>query len=120
MEQQATITTLPLFITVVLSVMTLGLPRKYILLPYVIGACWVPAAQPVIVGELNFQVLRILVVIGILRLWMKGEIVAIRWNRFDKLFLAWALVGAVIYVLQWRTMGAILFKCGQLLNSLGL
>lgn len=120
MGDQVLMTNLTLLLTVVLSLMTFVLPRKHALLPYVIGACWVPADQTVMVGELNFQVLRILVVIGILRLWMKGEIVAIRWNRFDKLFLAWALVGAVIYVLQWRTMGAILFKCGQLLNSLGL
>ena len=92
MEQQVTITELTLFITMVLCVVTLAVPRKYILIPYVIGACWIPADQTVMVGELNFQVLRILIVVGILRLWLRGEIVAVRWNRFDRLILAWALV----------------------------
>jgi len=120
MEQQATITTLTLFITVVLSVMTLGLPRKYILLPYVIGACWVPADQTVMIGELNFQVLRILVVVGVLRLVIRGEVVPLRWHRFDSLIVAWAVVGSIIYVLQWMSMAAVINRCGRLLEWLGL
>ena len=48
-------------ITIVLVVMTFVVPRKYILLPYVLGACFAPADQTLMIGELNFQVLRILV-----------------------------------------------------------
>ncbi|MEN6338023.1 MAG: hypothetical protein ABFE01_27525, partial [Phycisphaerales bacterium] len=120
MGEQVLITNLTLFLTVVLSVATFVVPRKYFLLPYVIGACWVPADQTVMVGELNFQVLRILIVVGLLRLWMRGEIIPVRWNRFDKVFLAWVLVGSFIYVMQWTSMAAVLYKCGQMLNSLGL
>jgi len=120
MEQQATITGLTLFITVILSAVTIGIPRKYFLLPYVIGACWVPADQTIMVGELNFQVLRVLIVMGMLRLWMRGETIRIRWNRFDKLVLAWALVGSLVYVLQWLTLGALINRCGRLLEWLGL
>lgn len=120
MEQQATITGLTLFITVILSAVAMGIPRKYFLLPYVIGACWVPADQTIMVGELNFQVLRVLVVVGILRLWIRGETIRIRWNRFDKLILAWALVGSLVYILQWLTLGALINRCGRLLEWLGL
>lgn len=120
MEQQATITGLTLFVTVILSAVTMGIPRKYILLPFVIGACWVPADQTIMIGELNFQVLRVLVVVGILRLFLRGETIRIRWNRFDKMVLAWALIGSVIYVLQWMTMGAVINRCGRMLEWLGL
>jgi len=120
MEQQATITELTLLFTIVLSVLTLVFPRKYMLLPYVIGACWIPADQTVMVSELNFQVLRILVVVGIVRLWIRGEAVPLRWNKFDKLILAWALVGSLIYVLQWMSMAAFINRCGRLLEWLGL
>lgn len=120
MVQQATITELTLLVTVVLSVLTLVVPHRYILLVYVVGACWVPADQTIMVGELNFQVLRVLAVMGILRLFLRGEVVPIRWNKLDKLFLAWAIVGTIIYVLQWMSMAAIIYKCGRLLESLGL
>jgi hypothetical protein len=51
---------------------------------------------------------------------MRGEVMTVRWNRFDKVFLAWVIVGSVIYVAQWMSMGAVMYKCGQMLNSLGL
>lgn len=120
MEQQATITGLTLLGTVILSAMTLVIPRKYVLLPFVLGACWVPADQTIMVGELNFQVLRVLVVMGLLRLWIRGEIIPVRWNRFDKLILAWAIVGTIVYVLQWMTFSSLIYKCGRMLEWLGL
>ncbi len=118
--EQATITQLTLFITVVLSVMTLALPRKYILLPYVIGACWVPADQTIVIETLDFQVLRILVLVGLLRMWIRGEMTPIRWNRFDKLVLAWFVVGSIVYVLQWMSIEAFINRCGRMVEWLGL
>jgi hypothetical protein len=118
--EQATITQLTLFIAVVLSVMTLVIPRKYILLPYVIGACWVPADQAIVIETLDFQVLRILVLVGLLRMWLRGEMTPIRWNRFDKLVLAWFVVGTIIYVLQWMSVGAFINRCGRMVEWLGL
>lgn len=118
--EQATITQLTLLITVVLAVMTLVLPRKYILLPYVIGACWVPADQAIVIETLDFQVLRILVLVGLLRMWLRGEMTPIPWNRFDKLVLAWFVVGTIVYVLQWMSMAAFINRCGRMVEWLGL
>ncbi|HON91355.1 MAG: hypothetical protein KBI32_13405 [Phycisphaerae bacterium] len=120
MGEQVLITDLTLFLTAVLSVVTFALPRKYILVPYVVGACWVPADQTVMVGELNFQVLRILVLVGLLRMWLRGEITPIRWNRFDKLVLVWFVVGSIVYVLQWMSTAAFINRCGRMVEWLGL
>ncbi|HSW02333.1 MAG TPA: hypothetical protein VLI39_19370 [Sedimentisphaerales bacterium] len=120
MEHPVTITQFTLLITVVLSVLLVLIPKKYVLLPYVIGACWVPADQAVMVGELNFQVLRILVLVGMVRFAARGEIAAIRWNKFDRMVLIWALVGSLVYTFQWASMGAFVNRCGRLLEWLGL
>lgn len=120
MDNAATITVPTLFITLVLAIMTFGVPRRYLLLPYVIGACFAPADQTLMVGELNFQVLRILVVVGMLRLALRGEIVAIRWNRFDKLVLAWFVIGSMVYVAQWMSFGAFINRCGRFVEWLCL
>lgn len=113
MNSVSTITQPTIFITIVLVVMTLVIPRKYFLLPYVVGACFVPADQTVMVGELDFQVLRILVLAGMLRLALRGEIVPIQWNRFDKLVLIWFLVSSFFYTVQWLTFGALINRCGR-------
>jgi hypothetical protein len=113
MDNPSTITAWAALITIVLVVMTFVVPRKYFLLPYIIGACFVPADQTVMFGELNFQVLRILVLAGMLRLALRGEIVPVRWNRFDKLILAWFVISSIIYTVQWMTLGAFINRCGR-------
>jgi hypothetical protein len=120
MNSPATITGPTLLITIALAIVTFVIPRRYLLLPYVIGACFAPADQALMVGELNFQVLRILVLVGMLRLVLRGETVALRWNRFDKLILAWFVVGSLIYVAQWMSLGAVINRCGRFVEWLCL
>jgi hypothetical protein len=120
MDNPTTITGLTLVITICLVVVTLVVPRKYLLLPYVVGACFAPADQVVMVGELNFQVLRILTVAGMLRLAVRGEIIPVRWNRFDKLVLAWFVVSSIVYTTQWMAFGAFINRCGRFVEWLCL
>jgi hypothetical protein len=120
MSSPTTITGPTLLITLALAFMTFFIPRRYILLPYVIGACFAPADQTLMVGELNFQVLRILVVVGMLRLALRGEIIAIHWNRFDKLILTWFVVESMVYVIQWMSLAAVISRCGRFVEWLCL
>ena len=120
MNSPTTITGPTLLITIALALITFFIPRRYLVLPYVIGACFAPADQTLMVGELDFQVLRILVVVGMLRLALRGEIIAIQWNRFDKLILAWFVVGSMIYVAQWMSLTALINRCGRFVEWLCL
>ncbi len=108
-----------ILITVALATGLMVLPKKYSLLPFFVGACFVPADQRVIIAELDFPVLRILVVVGVLRLYLRGEVTKIRWNRFDLLLSLWVVAGAAVYVLQWLDMRALIYKCGILFDVLG-
>jgi hypothetical protein len=117
---QATITVLTIFITIFLVLIMVIVPRKYILLPLVVAACWVPADQCIIVWTLNFHVLQILVLVAMARLWVAGEIIPIRWNRLDHLVLAWAVVQTIAQVAQWMSLGAMIYMSGRLLEWLGL
>ncbi len=120
MNSPTTITGPTLLITLALALLTFFIPRRYLLIPYILGACFAPADQTLMVGELNFQVLRILVVVGMLRLALRGEIIAIRWNRFDKLILAWFVIESVIYVMQWMSLAAFISRCGRFVEWLCL
>lgn len=120
MNDVSTITAATLLITVALVAVTFIVPRKYLLLPYVAGACFAPADQTVMVGVLHFQVLRILVVAGMLRLALRGEIAPVRWNRFDKLVLTWFAVSSFIYVAQGMSFAAVINRSGRLVEWMGL
>lgn len=107
-------------VVIFLAVLTLFLPLRYFLFPYIVAACFVPADQRIIIADLDFTVLRILIVSGVIRLCIGGNANNVKWNRFDKLVLIWAIVGAIIYVMQWKNMGGVIYKCGVLFDVLGL
>ena len=115
MINQATI-----IIAVFLGILTFVVPKKYFLLPFILAACFVPADQRVIIFDLDFTPLRMLVVVGFLRTILRGERLTFKWNRFDKLVLAWAICGAVIYLIQWADTRALIYKCGTLFDIIGL
>jgi len=114
------ITTPTIIITCVLAVLAISLPRKYFLTPYIIATCFVPAYQRIIIMGLDFTVLRILIAAGVLRIFLRGELKVIEWNKFDKLLMGWALCGAIVYTVQWGDMRALIYKSGRLYDIIGL
>jgi hypothetical protein len=115
MISQATV-----LITVFLGILTFVVPKKYFLLPFILAACFVPADQRLIILDLDFTPLRMLVLAGFFRTILWGERLTFKWNGFDKLVLAWAICGAVIYLIQWAHMRALIYKCGVLFDVIGL
>lgn len=108
-------------ITAILVLLTVAIPRKYLLLPFTIATCFVPADQRIIISSLDFTPLRILLVAGLLRIMFSDENSAFRFNSFDKVFFAWAVCGGAIYVLQWSmSLRAIIYQCGIFLDLVGM
>ena len=107
-------------ITVVLTILNIAVPRRYFLLPFIMTACFVPTDQRIIILSLDFTPLRILIVVSILRLMLLEKKQTIQWNCFDKLVLAWSICGAIVYVIQWMSIRAVIFKCGILFDVIGL
>lgn len=109
-----------IIVTVLLSVLLFIVPKKWFLLPFVMMICIIPADQRVMIMGLDFTPLRVLVLCGVLRLHMASEVRSIRWNSFDKLIFAWMASGSIIYIIQWHTFSAVIYKSGVLLDCIGL
>jgi len=114
------ITSPTIIIACVLAILTISLPRKFFLVPYVVGICFVPADQRIIIMGLDFTVLRILIVAGVVRIFLRDEQKNIAWNTFDKLLFGWAMCGAVVYVIRESEMSALIYKSGRLFDIVGL
>ena len=98
----------------------MAVPRKYLLMPYIIAACLVPMDQRIIIADLDFTALRFCVLAGFLRMWLRSEMRSVQWNVVDKLVLAWMLVGSTVYVLQWQTVSAAINRSGVMFDGFGL
>jgi uncharacterized membrane protein len=107
-------------LTLLLVIVVFVVPRRYIVLPFVVTACFMPADQHMMIFGLHFYVGRILVFAGILRIIMRSEMLPVRWNRLDKLVMAWAIVGSIIYVLGRGHFQAVIYKSGVLVDVLGV
>lgn len=109
-----------ILVTAVLVVLTFTVPKRWVLIPFIAAACMVPMDQRILIFDLDFTTLRFVVLAGMARLFIRGEIRPIAWNAFDKLLFAWAIIGAVVYVLQYGDISAVIYKCGVLYDCLGL
>ena len=107
-------------VCILLSLLILVVPRKLLVLPFIMAVCLVPMNQRLIIFGLNFPVLRILMIVCMLRLLVRNEIRQIAWNSFDKLILKWNIISTIIYVILWGTLQAFIYKCGTMYDSLGL
>ena len=106
-------------VTSILVILTMTVPRKWILLPFVMAACIVPPDQRIIIFSLDFTTIRFCIFFAVLRLYLFNEIRMIKWNSFDKLFLAWVVCGAIIYVIQQGNIkGVINKRCAPINNLL--
>lgn len=120
MSSEATIYQSTILMAIFLALLTVLIPRKYFLAPFVLAACFVPTDQRIIVMGLDFTVLRMLVAVGVLRVLLFGEYRRLKLNRIDRLLLMWLLCGAVIYSIQWNTAEAVINRAGILFNAVGL
>lgn len=109
-----------LFVAIVSAAVLFFVPKRLVVVVFVMVACFVPADQRVLLADLDFTVLRILLVTMILRALTYNEIRRVQWTSLDKLLLVWVFVRAAVYILQWRTIGAVIYESGVFLDILGL
>ncbi|MBN2457228.1 MAG: hypothetical protein JXB29_11950 [Sedimentisphaerales bacterium] len=109
-----------IIITCILVLLTFALPRKYFLIPFILTVSFIPFDQRVIIGGLDFTPLRILLVIGVLRTFLRSEARHIKWNVFDKMIFAWAAWGAIAYIIQQGNMSAVINRSGVTFDIVGL
>ena len=105
--------------TLLMGILFLVLPRRYVLLPVIMLTCYMTMGMRVMVAGLNFTMLRILLLFGWARLILRGEFRSIKLNRIDKALLWWTLSSIVTYFLLWQTYDAFKDKLGLAYNAIG-
>lgn len=104
----------------VLGLATLVAPRRYAVVPMLVMACFIAPAQRVAVFTLNFDLLRIMVLIASARVLLWSEWKAFRLHRTDGVLIAWAFVAAACYILLHGTAEAVKYKLGTTYDALGM
>jgi hypothetical protein len=94
------------------------LPRRFAVCPLLIMTCLMPMGQVMVLMGLNFHLFRILLLVGGLRVLVKGEAARLVTTRTDKLMACWA-VATVLGTMSKPSMALFVSRSGDVYNAIG-
>lgn len=95
-------------------------PRKWAAMPFLVGCCYMTVSQGIELGGLNLPIVRMLVIIGIARIILRGEGIAGGVNGLDKIVISWAIwVMFASLFHKWEPGSGPIYTAGSLLNTVG-
>lgn len=96
------------------------LPRRWAPLPLLVGACYMTLGSGVEIGPFHFQVIRILVAVGVVRVIMRGERLADKMNSLDWLMVAWAAWALMSSLFHKDVFEVFVNRLGLIYNGCGI
>lgn len=120
LKDQAVIHPLALAMALLCGTLILMVKRRYAVWPFVILSCFVSDAQRLVLITLDFQLIRVLVAFGLARVLMRTEWSSLRWSALDTCVSLFAIAKLAAYTLQYQAISALIYQCGQLVDSVGL
>ncbi|HML74985.1 MAG TPA: hypothetical protein PKB02_10880 [Anaerohalosphaeraceae bacterium] len=104
----------------ILGVTMVLLPRRWAVLPMLVIACFIPSVQKIVIGGMDFNFLRIMVVFGVIRLLLRKEYLAFIWKPIDKIVLGWVTSAVIINTIQQGTSAALINRLGFGFDVIGM
>ncbi|MCE9614626.1 MAG: hypothetical protein K8T26_10150 [Lentisphaerae bacterium] len=98
------------------STLLLSFPRRWTPLPLLAGACYMTLGQGVQIGPFHFQVMRLLLLVGFIRVLARRERLARGLNTLDWIMLAWGAWALFSSVFVQSFVG----QLGTVYNTLGI
>lgn len=117
---QTTLHPLALAAVMLFGTALLLVPRRCATWPLLAMACFIAPAQRLVVAGFDFNMLRLMVLFGWIRVLFRGEIAGFRARSLDLVFLAFVVVGVTVYTVQWGTSAALVYRLGWAYDTVGM
>ena len=105
---------------VINSAALLIVPKRLAPMPLLIGACYMTLGQGIEIGPFSFTVIRMLVVVGFARIFLRGERLTGGFNGLDWLMVIWACWALVTSFFREDVSSALVFRLGLVFNTCGI
>jgi len=97
----------------------LTVPRRWAFLPLLVGACYMSYGQGVSLGPFSLTVIRMLILVGVIRVFVRGERIEGGLNTIDKFLLLWAFIAVISSIGHKPIPNPWVFRLGLVYNTLG-
>ena len=94
--------------------------RRHALVPIALLTTLIPMAQRISVFTLDWSFARLIVLVGFVRVVLRGELGKIRWTPMDSAVVLWAASGIVLHSIDQGTFSAVVFKTGRAFEFAGM
>lgn len=95
----------------------LSVPRKWAPVPLLLGCTYITWGQGIVLGPAHLPVFRLLLLVGVIRVILKGESLPGGLNRVDKLMIAWGAWVIFASFFHDPTRAGPIYACGQVFNQ---
>jgi len=116
---QTVIHLVALGVTLLAGMLMLLLPKRYVIVPFIVASIFIPIQQRIVIASLDFFMLRILILFGWARLVLRSEYYGLRFNALDKAMILWTITGIISYTFLWGTSQAFINRLGGSFDILG-
>jgi hypothetical protein len=110
---------LGLCFTLVMGILVVALPRRYAMVPVILLVCYMTMGMRIMIANLNFTMIRLLLMCAWARLVIRGELRRLELNSIDKIIIFYVISGIVTYALLWQSFDALKWRLGAAYNDLG-
>ena len=106
-------------ILIAMAIALLTCKRRYAVWPIIGLACFAVPSQRIVIGSLDFTLIRLITCVGMLRVIAFGESNHLRWNRLDTAMLAFTVVKAFFGLIS-DVPGDFVVRLGSGLDGFGM
>lgn len=116
---QTVVNPLGLALTLFAGFAVLFLRPGYVIIPMLAVALFITNLQRIVVAGVDFDMLRIVILFGLVRAFLRGELAGIRLNNTDRLFLLWIAVRTLANSILQGDVDGVVHALGYAYTALG-
>lgn len=118
MYNQTVLNPIAFVFTLIMCIAILSVNRKYIIVPLLLVACFIPNIQRISIAGIDFSMLRIITIFGLIRIAVRKERLSMTFNSIDKIIIYYSIIRIVTFTILWSEIGALIFILGQLIDTI--
>ncbi|HEY3490795.1 MAG TPA: hypothetical protein VGK27_11840 [Candidatus Deferrimicrobiaceae bacterium] len=107
-------------LTLIAGLFLLVLPRRKALIPILLVACYITSNQRIMIAGLDFDMYRLMIIFGFLRVLLRSETRSVHLNSIDRVFIYYILSTVVMYTIQLKTLGSFINRSGFAFDAFGI
>jgi hypothetical protein len=114
------LTPIAFIFTLIMVGLVLWLPRKKVLVPFLLIACFIAESQEFVSFGFHFTMIRLVIMAGLIRSYFKKEYRQIKMTTIDKVFIWYTISASFFFVLREGDFPSFGNRIGCILVGLGM